>query len=87
MKVWEFDCFTFADTLRQLRLDKNMTQEELAKKLWYCSISTVKNYEAGVALPTTAKLIELCRVLGVDEIRINPSRSVIPFDRKMRGDV
>ena len=71
MKIWEFEARTFGDTLRALREDKNMTRKELAERLKYTSASSINNYEQGVTLPTLAGLMNLARVLGVDEIRID----------------
>ena len=71
MRILEFDSRKFGETLRELRLDKNWTQAELAARLNHISLSGVKNYEQGVALPSVQGLITIARALNIDEIRID----------------
>lgn len=75
MKVWEMNPLEFDTELRELREDKNLTQAELAKAINHCSHSTIKDYERGYCLPNTRLLIDIARALGIDEIRIDTSRS------------
>lgn len=52
------------ELLAELRLDKRMTQKELADIL-HVSVGTISNYENGVHLPDVAKLINLADIFGV----------------------
>lgn len=54
----------FNELLVELRQDKKMTQEELAKILFVTS-GTISNYENGVHLPDIEKLISLADFFGV----------------------
>lgn len=74
MKIWEFEARSFGDVLRELREDMNLTQMELAKKCRGVAQSTIKDYENAGALPTLRTLMELARVLEVDEVRIDTSK-------------
>lgn len=74
MKIWEFEARSFGDVLRELREDMNLTQMELAKKCRGVALTTIKDYENAGALPTMRNLMELAKVLKVDEIRIDTSK-------------
>lgn len=74
MKIWEVDARNFAYDIKELRLDAQLTQKELANRLHKVSVSGVKNWEQGVSLPNLASLIEVAQVLKVDEIRIDTKR-------------
>jgi len=74
MKVWEMNPICFGDELKAIREDANLTQRELAKKIYRGRESTVKNWEQGVCLPNVATIIEICKALGIDEIRINTTK-------------
>lgn len=74
MKIWEFDSLTYGETLRNLRLDKNLTRAQLAEMTRHCSTSTISNYEQYAVLPTVRGLMEIAKALGVDEIRIDTSK-------------
>ena len=71
MKILEFDSQTFGTAVRELREDKGWTQKEFAERLKYISVSSVKNYEQGIALPSLAGLMNIAKALGVDEVRID----------------
>lgn len=71
MRILEFDSQTFGDVLREFREDKGWTQKQLSEKLRYIGVSSVKNYEQGVSLPTLAGLMNIARALDIDEIRID----------------
>lgn len=73
MKVWEFDAYTYADTLREMRKEKGMTQGDLAK-VSGCNIITITNYENGYRLPRIDILLKMGKALGVDEIRFSTER-------------
>ena len=71
MRILEFDSHTFGDVVRELREDKGWTQKQFSEKLRYIGVSSVKNYEQGVLLPTLAGLMDIARALDIDEIRID----------------
>lgn len=54
----------FNELLVELRQDRKMTQEDLAKVLFVTS-GTISNYENGVHLPDIEKLISLADFFGV----------------------
>ena len=51
--------------IRQLRTAKNMTQDELAEKL-FVTRQTVSNYETGKSRPDVDMLVKISEVLGTD---------------------
>ncbi|MGO4988652.1 helix-turn-helix domain-containing protein [Gallicola sp. Sow4_E12] len=57
----------FAQQLKDLRKEKNLTQEELAKKTGI-SLRTISRYELGETLPRTKKYYEkISKALEVDD--------------------
>ncbi len=54
----------FNELLVELRQDRKMTQEDLAKVLFVTS-GTISNYENGVHLPDIEKLVSLADFFGV----------------------
>jgi len=55
----------FSDTLRKLRTEKGLSQQELADKM-YVTRSTVVRWETGSRLPDVAMISRLSEVLGAD---------------------
>ena len=55
----------FADTLKKLRTEKGLSQNDLAKKM-YVTNSTVSRWESGRRLPDVAMISQLSEVLGAD---------------------
>lgn len=55
----------FSDTLRKLRTEKGLSQQELADKM-YVTRSTVVRWETGSRLPDAAMISQLSEVLGAD---------------------
>ena len=55
----------FADTLKKLRIEKGLSQYDLAKKL-YVTRPTVARWENGSRLPDAVMISHLSAVLGVD---------------------
>lgn len=55
----------FADTLKKLRMDKELSQQTLAEKM-YVTKSAVSRWESGHRLPDAAMISRLSEVLGVD---------------------
>ena len=54
----------FQDILKQLRIEKNLTQEEFAKKIGY-GYATVRYWESGVKKPSFDALIALSKFFNV----------------------
>mgnify|MGYP002523172991 CR=1 FL=1 len=74
MKIWEVDARSFAHDIKELRLDAQLTQKDLANRLHKVSVSGIKNWEQEVSLPNLATLIEIAKVFKIDEIRIDTKR-------------
>ncbi len=55
----------FAETLRKLRSEKEMSQRELAERM-YVTRSAVVRWENGSRMPDVAMITRLSRVLGTD---------------------
>ncbi len=55
----------FSNTLRKLRMEKGLSQQALAEKM-YVTRSTVVRWETGSRLPDAATISRLSEVLGVD---------------------
>ena len=56
---------SFADALKRLRKEKNLSQQQLADKL-YVDRSSVANWEAARRIPDAVLLIRIARCLDVD---------------------
>ena len=76
----------FADTLRKLRIQKGLTQSQLAN-LMYVNKATISKWESGSRLPDAAMIIRLAEVLRVDvkkllsaTAEINESFNIIMVD-------
>lgn len=54
----------FGDLLSELRRDKKMTQDDLAKVL-FVSPGTISNYENNIHFPDVPKLIQMAKYFGV----------------------
>lgn len=70
MTIWKFNSYNFGHDLKLLREERRLTQTQLAKRA-KLNINSVQNYESGYRLPKLEILIDIARVLGVDEIRID----------------
>lgn len=55
----------FADTLKKLRMDKGLSQQALAEKM-YVTNGTVSRWESGRRLPDAVTISRLSEILGVD---------------------
>ena len=55
----------FADTLRRLRAESGLSQQELAKRM-YVTLPTAARWENGSGLPDVVMMSRLARCLGVD---------------------
>jgi transcriptional regulator with XRE-family HTH domain len=56
---------TFGQKLKQLRLKKGLTQQQLAERLGYVTNSYISDVENGHFLPSKEKLEKIARALGV----------------------
>lgn len=56
--------YSFGDILRQLRIDKGMTQKQLADKL-ELSVTAVSKYELGTAYPPFEKMRGISAIFNV----------------------
>ena len=54
----------FGERIRSLRIERNLTQQELADRL-FVSRKTIGNWESGSCLPDISTLSALARILGV----------------------
>ena len=55
----------FAETLKKLRIEKGLSQKELAEKI-YVSRPTITRWENGNRLPDSAMMLRLSKILGID---------------------
>ena len=53
------------ETLRRLRIEKGLSQQQLADRL-HMERSSVSNWEAGRRIPDAATIMQLAKALGVD---------------------
>lgn len=60
------DYSVIGQRLRKLRIDKNLTQEELAERL-EVSIAFLSRVERGTSQLNLRRLVQLCEILGVSE--------------------
>lgn len=60
-----FDTMQIARRIKQARIEKNMTQMDLADAMGV-SFQAVSNWERGNSMPDIGKLGDLCAVLGLD---------------------
>lgn len=73
MNTWEFDSYSFSDTLRDTRKAKKLTQTELAEMAGV-SKCTITNYENGYKAPYIPTLIKIAATLGITEIKLNTTK-------------
>lgn len=55
----------FGQKLRQLRIKKGLTQQQLAEKLGYVTNSYISDVEKGHFIPSREKLKKIAKALGV----------------------
>lgn len=83
---------TFADNLKRARVERGMSQSELAREIWGVTIDTrgysvAKNrdrisvWEQGKAVPEPASLQKLSDVLGVPVEELAPELTMETIDR------
>lgn len=71
--TWEFDAYSFSETIRDRRKSMGLTQGELADRAG-CNLITIVNYESGYRLPRIDILLKLAKALGFDDIRFKTDR-------------
>jgi transcriptional regulator with XRE-family HTH domain len=64
--------------IRQLRLNKEITQEELATAAGYSRASCISNVETGYRALPDGKLLKIARYLGVDADKIRKPSVKVP---------
>lgn len=69
--------------IASLRKEKNLTQEQLAEKL-YITDRAVSKWERGLSLPDADKMISLCNILGisVNELLNGEKIDMKDYDKK-----
>lgn len=77
------DLIKIGKFIAELRKDKNLTQEQLAEKL-YITDRAVSKWERGLSLPDADKMTSLCNILGitVNELLNGEKISVKDYDKK-----
>ena len=55
----------FAETLRTLRTERKMSQQQLAERV-YVNRTTISKWEAGTRFPDAAMIFRLSKCFGVD---------------------
>lgn len=66
----------FADTLKKLRMEKGLSQQALAEKM-FVTKSAVSRYENGSRLPDAAMMSRLAEILGADvNVLLNASAQI-----------
>ena len=73
MKIFECDLYTFGTDIRNIREEMRMTQNEFSKIVGV-NAASLAHYESGYYLPRLDVMVDICRKLGFDEIRINTSK-------------
>ena len=61
----EEDIMKLSDNIRYFRKLRNLSQDEIAKRLGYKSFTTIQKWETGMAEPPVGKLYELAGILHV----------------------
>lgn len=70
----------FGEMLAELRQDADLTQKELADRL-FVSKGTISNYENGIHYPDIEKLVSLAELFGVTtDYLLGRSHSALPVD-------
>ena len=60
---------TFAKRIRELRIERGLTQKELADRCGMAD-SAIRKYESGKVVPKYDNLFKIAEALGVDGVRI-----------------
>ena len=70
--------------IKNARLERNMSQKELAFKLGYDDGQIISNWERGAQRPTPKKLPTLCRILDLDKDHLK-TIYIMDMSRKLRA--
>lgn len=73
----------FSERLRLLRLQAQMTQEELAAKL-FVTRQAVSNYEQGIRYPSLDTLVRIAQLFGVSLDELLPKTQVCRVPHRAR---
>lgn len=73
MRILEFNPKTFPNDLRILREDAGLTQIQLGNRCSTCAGGAIAHYEQGKCYPRIDSLIEIAKILKIDEVRIDTS--------------
>ena len=84
--MYNLDGYKIGDSIRKIRKSKNMSVEELAKRISKTS-TTIYKYERNEVLPDVITIFEICNVLEIDvndltikdRIEVNRETSINPF--------
>lgn len=79
-----------ADRIRELRKKNNLTQTEMARRL-YVTRSSVNAWEMAISIPSTEKITELCKLLhtsadyllGLSELETIPISHYSPEEKEI----
>lgn len=55
----------FGENIRQLRYQRNISQNTLASRLGYNSFTTIQKWESGDSMPRSNTIDRLCEIFGV----------------------
>ena len=84
------DIKQISERIRQLRLDNNLEQTDVAEFMGYKSFTTISKWENGKNLPTGGKLVKLAQLFGTttDYILhgINPKNTSTPTPQVLHLD-
>lgn len=80
MVICEFDIKTFGHVIRERRLDMQLTQKQAAT-LAGVSEATIMTLENGERYPMLDSVLKIAKALKIDELRIDTSRVLMPWDR------
>ena len=65
MDYQRYDLNVLGINIRHFRSERNLTKEEFAERT-EVSVRTIYNWESGINIPETEKLLLICRVLKVE---------------------
>jgi len=79
------DLIKIGKFISSLRKDKNLTQEQLAEKL-YVTDRAVSKWERGLSLPDAGKMIDLCSILSISVNELLNGEKIDMKDYKDKSD-
>ena len=85
---------TLGNKIKKLRLEKGMTQDELAKLLGYSSRSTINKIESDINTISYEKIKKLVEIFNIDASELvedesydNPSEELLDFNLKQKSNM